>query len=105
MLKEVTHKIVCAGMCTQCVCCVCPGEHGRSKSNFQERVPSFHPGGSEDQTQVTGLDEESFPAEPFHHLTSIVLKKGCLDISNIKKFELVQFTISTKNAIILLKCL
>lgn len=52
--------------------------------------------GSEDQAQVTGPDEESFPTEPFHHPTFIVLKKGYLDISNIKNFELVQFTISTK---------
>lgn len=71
-------------------------EHGRSKNNFQERVPSFHHVGSEDQAQVTGFDEESFPAEPFHHPTFIVLKKGYLDFSNIKRFELVQFTISTK---------
>lgn len=59
----MTHKVVCTGLCTQCVCYVCPGEHGRSKSIFQERVPSFHHMGSEDQAQVTGLDEESFPAE------------------------------------------
>lgn len=66
MLKEVAHKIVCAGMCTQCVCCVCPGEHGRSKSNFQERVPSFHPGGSEDQAlRSLGLMKSLFPLNHF----------------------------------------
>lgn len=66
----------------------CKGERATVRSEFPP------PMWSGDQAQVPRRNGESLLAELFCLPTHIFLKKSYLVISNIKKFGLVQFTVS-----------